>query len=219
MSAASWLQFVVLIAVRRRHRGAARPLHGKGVRRRREVARRSLLRPDRAADLPDLPHRPDPGAALDRLRLLAARVQHRLVPRRVRAAAVPGVAAVEPDRHAGRRPAPVVQHRGQLHDQHELAVLRRRGDDEPPHPDGGPRGAELRVGRGRHGDRGRPHPGHLPAAGIDHRQLLGRPHPLDHAHPAAAVVRVRDRAGEPGRDPELRRLHRRPRPSRPEPSS
>ena len=42
-----------------------------------------------------------------------------------------------------------VQHRGQLRDQHELADLRRRVDDEPPHPDGRAGGAELRLGRGR----------------------------------------------------------------------
>ena len=40
-----------------------------------------------------------------------------------------------------------VQHRGQLRHQHQLAVVLRRGGDEPPHPDGRPRGAELRVGR------------------------------------------------------------------------
>ena len=40
-----------------------------------------------------------------------------------------------------------VEHRRQLRDQHQLADLLRRGDDEPPHPDGRPGGPELRVGR------------------------------------------------------------------------
>ena len=35
-------------------------------------------------------------------------------------------------------------------------------DDEPPHPDGRPGGAELRVGRGRHGGRRGDHPRHRP---------------------------------------------------------
>ena len=64
----------------------------------------------------------------------------------------------------GGAAGPVVQHRGQLRHQHELAELRRRDDDEPPHPDGGPGGAELRVGRRRPGRRRRPDPGPGPPA-------------------------------------------------------
>ena len=103
-------------------------------------------------------------------------------------AAAAGVAAAQPDRHAGGRAAPVVQHRGQLHDQHELAVLRRRGDDEPPHPDGRPGGAELRVRGRRHGDAGGADPRPGPPAGVDDRQLLGRPRP---ARPCASCCRWR----------------------------
>jgi K+-transporting ATPase ATPase A chain len=48
-------------------------------------------------------------------------------------------------------------------------------DDEPPHPDGRAGGAELRVAD-RRALRGRgPHPGPRPSAGVDRRQLLGRP--------------------------------------------
>ena len=44
----------------------------------------------------------------------------------------------------------LLQHRGQLHDQHQLAGLRRRGDDELPEPDGRPRLAQLHLRRGGH---------------------------------------------------------------------
>ena len=45
-----------------------------------------------------------------------------------------------------------------------------------------------------------------------HRQLLGRPDPDGHPDPAAARLRRRAGAREPGRGPEPRRVHRRPRP-------
>ena len=80
----------------------------------------------------------------------------------------------------------------QLRDEHELAELRRRVDDEPPDPDGRPRGAELRLGRGRavRGGGADPRPR---AAEVDHdRELLGRPHPRH--DPAAAAARRRLRA-------------------------
>ena len=51
-----------------------------------------------------------------------------------------------------------LQHGGQLHHQHELAVVRRRDDDELPDPDGRADGAELRVRRDRHGGAGRADP-------------------------------------------------------------
>ena len=63
----------------------------------------------------------------------------------------------------GVPPALVVQHRGQLRHEHELAELRRRVDDEPPHPDGRAGGAELRLGGGRHRRRGRADPRPRPA--------------------------------------------------------
>ena len=43
----------------------------------------------------------------------------------------------------------VVQHRGQLRDEHELAELRRRDDDELPHADARAHRAELRLARRR----------------------------------------------------------------------
>ena len=55
-------------------------------------------------------------------------------------------------------PAARLQHRRQLHHQHELAELRRRVDDEPSHPDGRADRAELRLGRRRDRRRRRAHP-------------------------------------------------------------
>ena len=146
-------------------------------------------------------------AALDRLRLLGARVQPRVVPRRVRPPAPPGLAAVQPERRVRSRAAPLVQHGRQLHDEHELAVLRRRVDDEPPHPDDRARRAELRIGSRRDGGDGGADSRHRPPPGQDARQLLGRPHPLDRAHPPAPVARRRRPARQPRRHPELPRAH------------
>ena len=50
----------------------------------------------------------------------------------------------------GRRARPGVQHRGQLHHQHQLAELRRRDHDELSHADGRADDAQLHVGRHRH---------------------------------------------------------------------
>ena len=182
MSAASWLQFVAFVAVIIVTARAAGPLHGQGVRRRREGARRSGLRSDRAGDLPRLPRRPRAASSAGpSTRTRCIGVQHLVVLRAVYALQrLQGRLPFNPTDVAAVVPAPVVQHRGQLHDEHELAVLRRRGDDEPPHPDGRACRPELRVGRGRHGDRRRAHPRRCRAGGLDdHRQLLGRPDPLD----------------------------------------
>ena len=51
-----------------------------------------------------------------------------------------------------------LQHRGQLRHQHQLAGLRRRGDDELPDADAGARGAELPLGGHRHRGGGGPGP-------------------------------------------------------------
>ena len=108
--------------------------------------------------------------------LVAARVQPR---RRCSSSTLlqrlQGVPAAQPDRRGGGAAGARVQHRRQLRDQHELAELRRRVDDEPPHPDGRAHGAELRVGRRRARGRGRAHPRPRPPPLDDDRQLLGRP--------------------------------------------
>ena len=82
-------------------------------------------------------------------------------------------------------------------------------DDEPPHPDGRPGGAELRVGRRRHLPWPSPSSAASSAAAVGHhRQLLGRPRPRRpcgsccRSSFVVAVVLVSQ-----GVDPELRRLH------------
>ena len=72
---------------------------------------------------------------------------------------------------------PLVQHRRVVRDEHELAVLRRRDDDDELLADGRPGGAELRLGRRRHRGARRRHPRASRAAlGHRARQLLRRPH-------------------------------------------
>ena len=61
---------------------------------------------------------------------------------------------------AAVRAGPRLQHRRVVHDQHQLAVVRRRDDDELPHADGGARVPQLRVGGGRHRAGDRVHPRH-----------------------------------------------------------
>ena len=113
----------------------------------------------RAADLSPERHPRGCGAALDRLLRGAARVQHREVPLHLRHPAAAGSAATEPAglldcaRRRGRDAddaGPGVQHRRQLHHQHQLAVVRRRNDDELLRADDGADRVELHVGRGRH---------------------------------------------------------------------
>ena len=102
MSAASWLQFIVFIVV---VVATAYPLGiymAKVYGDDEKAPGDRFFRPDRQRDLPHLPHRPEARAALDGLRVLADRVQHLLVPRGVRVAAVPGPPAVQPDRRRRR---------------------------------------------------------------------------------------------------------------------
>ncbi len=72
--------------------------------------------------------------------------------------------------HRGQR----VEHCGQLHDQHELAVLLGREHDELPLADGRARLAQLRLSGARHRDRDRRDPGRHPDRPQDDRELLGR---------------------------------------------
>ena len=100
-----------------------------------------------------------------------------------------------------------VQHRRQLHHQHQLAELRRRihhvlflADGRAGHP-------QLFLRRRRHRDRGGPGARHRPAFGHDHRQLLGGPD-AHHLLPAAAhLPRVRVVLRVAGHDSEFQALH------------
>ena len=150
--------------------------------------------PIERVDLPAAARRPRPRAALERLRHRPARRSASC--RSCRSTCCSGSRArCRSTRRTCRRSPRSARSTSpcQLHDEHELAVVQRRADDEPPHPDGRPVGAELRVGRRRDGRRRRHHPRHQPARSAHARQLLGRPHPHHAAHPAAAVVRRRHR--------------------------
>ena len=143
--------------------------------------------------------------------LAAVRAGHPAVqcPRRAGglcAAAPAAVAAAEPAGHGQRVARLVVQHRGQLRHQHQLAGLRRRADDELPDPDAGPGGAELPVRRHRHRRRHRADPRLRAPFGQGHRQRLGRPDPRDALDPAADLVRLRAVPRAAGRGAELRCL-------------
>ncbi len=72
---------------------------------------------------------------------------------------------------------PVAQYRRQLRDQHQLAKLRRRSDDELPDPDAGHDGAELYVGGSRYRHRGGFYPRFYPSQCPYPGQLLGRSDP------------------------------------------
>ncbi len=106
--------------------------------------------------------------------------------------AAPARPALEPAAHAGGGAGVVVQHGGQLHHQHELAGLRRRGDDELPDPDGGAGLAQLHLGGGRHRRRPGAGPRSHPQGGRgrteDPRQLLGRCHPRHGLRAAADLA-------------------------------
>ena len=116
---------------------------------------------------------------------------------------------LEPAGTRRRAVGPVVQHRRVVRDEHELAVLRRRDDDDELHADGRPGGAELRLGRRRHR---RAHRGRARLRAprrLGHRQLLVRPDPDDPLRPAAGL---RDRLAVPrvaGRRPDASRAARR----------
>ncbi len=166
-------------------------------------------RSGRAGDLPRARGRSRARAAMDRVRGLRPPVRRRVDRRALPHAAAPGPAAVQPGGVRGSGARPRLQHRHQLRDEHELAGVFGRVDDVARHPGRRPRGPELRLGRDRDRRRDRPDPRPRTAKPGDHRQLLGRPDPLDPLHPPADRLRRRDRSGQPGRDPDLVRAGRR----------
>ena len=96
-----------------------------------------------------------------------------------------------------------VQHDVVVRDEHELAVLRRRDDDELLQPDGWAHRPELPLGGGRDRGRGRADPRDRVALGQEPRQLLAGPRPHGPVRAAADLVRGRAGARLPGVDPEL----------------
>ena len=71
-----------------------------------------------------------------------------------------GLLPLNPQGLAGVRAGPRVQHRGLVHDEYELAVVRGRDDDELLHADGRARVPQFRLGRRRDRPRYRVHPRH-----------------------------------------------------------
>ena len=120
-----------------------------------------VLRPDRAADLPlDAastrrtrcagPNTPSAMLLFSLVSMLVLYLMQRLqqwLP-------------LNPQGFGGGAAGPRVQHRGLVHDQHELAGVRRRDDDELSHADGRARVPQLRLGGGRHRAGDRVHPRH-----------------------------------------------------------
>ena len=179
---------------------------------------RSRARRPRAAAVPGHARRSRPRAGLEGVR----EEPDHLLGRRLAAPVLhPAHAdAVELDRaQPGALPlGPVerhVQHDVVVLDEHELAVLRRRDDDDLLQPDGRAGGSELPLGRGR--DRGRrgADPGDHRAQRQEPGQLLAGPDPDGLVRPAADFDRGRAGARIPGCDPELLRVHHRAHDHRP----
>ncbi|CAA9416731.1 MAG: Potassium-transporting ATPase A chain, partial [uncultured Pseudonocardia sp.] len=168
--------------------------HPEAPGRRAAAVPRQRRRPRRRPDLGDLPAQPARLLGGQRARPLRPAAPAGPAPARPRAAA----GDAEPGLRDGRL----------VRDQHELAVLRRRGHPRPRRAGAGAGGAELpqrRGGpRGRRGAGARLHPDpHRPD-----RQLLGRPRPGRDPGPAAALTRRgrpahgRRRGAEPLRRPD-----------------
>ncbi len=173
---------------------AAWDLHGPGLRgsahaaRPRARARRALPVPHRGGES----RRRD---GLEAVRRRHAAVQLRGLPPSLHAAAVAGRAPRGPRPPSGGRPRPLVQHGDLVRDQHQLAELLGRADDELPHPDVRPRGAELPLRGVGDGGADGPDPRVRAANHLHGRQLLGGHRPRHALHPAAALARPRARAG------------------------
>ncbi len=182
---------------------AARRLHGRRLRGQAHLPRAGA-RPARAPDLPPV-RRQRQQDDMDWKRYLWATLWFNVVGFLAVYALqrLQDVLPLNPQKMGAVSRRLVLQHRGQLRHQHQLAGLRRRDDDELPHPDARPRRAELRLGRDRHGRAGRPDPRLRAQAGGRHRQLLGRPDAHHALHPAAAVAAARLRAGLAGRGADL----------------
>ena len=162
----------------------------------------------RKRDLPPCRCRSDPRAELDQLHDGAAVVPFRRHRGGLRAAAPAEPAAVQPATTRCRRPGSGVQHRGQLHDEHKLAVLQRRNDPQLSLADGGHHGAVVPLLRERHrrGDCARARL--RPPLGTNGRQFLGRSDP-GHALRAVADLRRRDALSRlAGRAANVRALYR-----------
>ena len=150
--------------------------------------------------------RPGAAAGLEGLREHDARVQRPLLRGAVRDPPHAGDPSLQPRGLRLGSVGRVLQHRRVLHQQHELAVLRRRDDALLLLADGGAGGAELRLGRGRHGRARRRDPRLREPRRQGARELLAGRHAHAALHPAAAVPGRRAGARLAGRDPDAQRL-------------
>ena len=139
---------------------AARPLHGRRLHGRAHVPRPDHAVP-RALAVPRLPRRPAPRSGLEVVR---QEPDHLLARRLAGAVLHPAHAGLvelhraEPDGLPLGAVERHLQHGLVVPDQHQLAVLRRRDDDELLQPDGWAHRPELRLGGRRHRRRGRADP-------------------------------------------------------------
>ena len=172
MTLNGWLQILFFLLAIFSRDADHRRLHGPRVHTSTDVAGPGAAAV-RAAALPADRRRRGARDALDGVRRRTAPLQRRLDAGAVRDAAAAGGAALEPAGIRRRRAGSGVQHRRVVHDQHQLAGVRRRNDDELFHADGRPRVSQLRVGRGRHRGGDRLHPRHRAEGERHHRQLLG----------------------------------------------
>ena len=127
----------------------------------------------------------------------------------LRVAAAAGRIAAEPAGMSAVAPDLSLQHRGQLHQQHQLAELRRRKHAQLSDADGGAHHPEFRLGGHRHRACRGADPRLRADLRQDRRQFLGRSHPLHPLRAAAAVHRRRDCSRVAGRAAKPRRLCRR----------
>ncbi len=121
---------------------------------------------------------------------------------------IQGSLPLNPTDVAGSAACPRLQHRLELRDEHELAELRGRVDDEPSDPDGGAHRAELRLRRCRNRRRRCACSGSRPPPLEHDRELLGRLDSVDDPRAAAALRGVRAHPRQPRRRPVAARKRR-----------
>ena len=133
---------------------------------------------------------PNRAAGLEGLRAHRDRLQPAVLARALPDPAHAGHPPVQPRRASTPAPWDVtLQHDVVVRHQHELAVLRRRDDAVLLLADGRPDGAELRLGRGRHGGAGRGDPRLRARAAASALGNFWQDLTADAAlHPAAAVA-------------------------------
>ena len=157
MSTANWVQLGVFLAVV----FACAPFIGKYLSRVFDGERHilSFLAPVERGIYRVTGIGPDPRDELEAVRCCPPGVQRGGLRQPHGAAHDAVLAAAESRPYQQHDLAPRPEHGRQLHDEHELAVVQRRGRGKLSLPDGGPGGAQLPQRRHRHGGDARPVPG------------------------------------------------------------